>query len=34
MLLGSLGTSSLGNILIGKDIIRTGESTIAADQNF
>ena len=34
MLLGTLVTSLLVNLLTGKDTIRTGEGTIRADQNF
>ena len=34
MLLGTLGASLLGNLLTGKDTIRTGESTIRAEQDF
>ena len=34
MLLGALGASLLGNLLIGKDTIRTGEGTIRASQDF
>ena len=34
MLLGTLGTSLLGNLLTGKDTITDGEGTIRADQDF
>ena len=34
MLLGTSGTSLLGNILTSKDIIRAGEGTIRASQDF
>ena len=34
MLLGTSGASLLGNILTSKDIIRTGEGTIRASQDF
>ena len=33
MLLGNLGTSLLGNILTGKEVIRAGEGTIRPGQN-
>ena len=33
MLLGTLGTSLLGNLLTGKGTIRTGEGTIRAGQD-
>ena len=34
MLLGTLGPTLLGNLLIGKGIIRAGEGTIRAGENF
>ena len=34
MLLGTLGSSLLGNLLTGKDTITAGEGTIRASQNF
>ena len=34
MLLGTLGASVLGNLVAGKGIIRAGESTSRADQDF
>ena len=34
MLLGTLGASLLGNLLTGKGIIRTGEGTVRAGQDF
>ena len=34
MLLGTLGARWLGNLLIGKAVMRAGESTIRAGQNF
>ena len=34
MLLGTLGTSLLGNLLADKGTIRAGKDTIGADQNF
>ena len=34
MLLGTLRASLLGNLLTGKDTIRSGEGTIRAGQNF
>ena len=34
MLLGTLGTILLGNVLVGKDTIRGDEGTIRACQNF
>ena len=34
MLLGTLGTSLLENLLVGKNTIRTGEGTIRASQDF
>ena len=34
MLLGTLGASSLGNVLTVKGIIRAGEGTIRAGQDF
>ena len=34
MLLGTLGASLLGNILISKDTIRAGEETIRAGKYF
>ena len=34
MLLGTLGTSLLGNLLADKGTIRAGKGTIGADQNF
>ena len=34
MLLGTLSASLLGNLLTGKDTIRSGEGTIRAGQNF
>ena len=34
MLLGTLGTSLLGNLLTGKGKIRDGEGTIRVGQNF
>ena len=34
MLLGTLGASLLGNLLIGKDAIRGGEDTIIAGHDF
>ena len=34
MLLGTLGASLLGHLLIGKDIIRAGEGTIRAGLDF
>ena len=34
MLLGTLGASLLGNLLIGKGIIRAGKGTIRAAQDF
>ena len=34
MLLITLGASILGNLLAGKDVIRTGQGTIKADQYF
>ena len=34
MLVGTLGTNLLGNLVTGKDTIRTGEGTIKAGQDF
>ena len=34
MLLGTLGARWLGNLLIGKGVMRAGENTIRAGQNF
>ena len=34
MLLGTLGASLLGNLLTGKGVMRAGEGTIRADQDF
>ena len=34
MLLGTLGASLLGNLLTGKGVMRAGEGTFRADQNF
>ena len=34
ILLGILGTSSLGNLLTGKGTIRAGEGTTRANENF
>ena len=34
MLLGTLGASLLGNLLTGKNIVRAGEGTIRAGENF
>ena len=34
MLLGTLGANLLGNLVEGKDTIRTGEGTIRAGQDF
>ena len=34
MLLGILGASLLGNLLTGKSIIKAGEGTITAGENF
>ena len=34
MLLGTLGTSLLGNLLAGKNTIRAGEGTVRAGQGF
>ena len=34
MLLGTLGASLLGNLLIDKGLIRAGEDTIRAGQDF
>ena len=34
MLLGTLGTSLLGNLLTGKDTIRVGKGTIISGQDF
>ena len=34
MLLGILGASLLGNLLTGKGIIKAGEGTIRAGENF
>ena len=34
MLLGTLGASVLGNLVAGKGIIKAGESTSRADQDF
>ena len=34
MLLGTLGASLLGNLLIGKGLIRSGEGTVRASQDF
>ena len=34
MLLGTLDTSLIGNLLTGKGAIRAGESTIRASQDF
>ena len=34
MLLGTLGVSLLGNLLIGKDTITAGKGTIIAGQDF
>ena len=34
MLLGTLGAKLLGNLLTGKGVIKTGEHTIRAGQNF
>ena len=34
ILLGTLGASLLGNLLIGKDAIRAGEGTIRTGQEF
>ena len=34
MLLGTLGTSLLGNLLTGKGIIRAGEGAIGAGEKF
>ena len=34
VLVGTLGASSLGNILTGKVVMRTREGTISADQYF
>ena len=34
MLLGTVGASLLGNLLIDKEIMRAGEGTIRAGQNF
>ena len=34
LLLGTFGTSLLGNLSAGKGTIRAGEDTIRADQNF
>ena len=34
MLLGTVGASLLGNLLIDKGIMRAGEGTIRAGQNF
>ena len=34
MLLGTLGTSLLGNLLTGKSTIRASEDTIRVGQNF
>ena len=33
-LLGTLGASSLGNMLAGEGVIRSGEGTVRADQDF
>ena len=34
MLLGTLGASSLGNMLAGKGVMRAGEGAIRAGQDF
>ena len=34
MLLGTLGASSLGNMLAGKEVMRAGEGAIRAGQDF
>ena len=34
MLLGTLGATLLGNLLSGKGVIRSGEGTIKASQDF
>ena len=34
MLLGTLGASLLGSLLTGKGVMRVGEGTFRADQNF
>ena len=34
MLLGTLGTNSIGNLLTGKWAVRAGEGTIRAGQDF
>ena len=34
MLLGTLGASLSGNLLTGKGVMRVGEGTFRADQNF
>ena len=34
MLLGTVGASLLGTLLVGKEVIRAGEGTITADLEF